>query len=62
MTRQGREQDVYKEPKTDPGKTSKRGRLVLVKEDGVFRTVRQEQMGPGQEDELVTVFRFTCTQ
>ena len=58
MTRDGREQDVFKEPSTDPGKTSKKGRLVLVKEDGVFKTVRKEEMGPGQEDELVTVFRY----
>ena len=33
----GVEREVYKDPVTDPGKTSKRGRLVLVKEDGVFR-------------------------
>lgn len=39
--------DVYKDPITDRGKRSKRGRLALVKRDGVFTTVRQEDMIAG---------------
>lgn len=31
--------DVYKDPITDAGKKSKKGRMVLVKEDGAYRTV-----------------------
>lgn len=39
----GRLRDVYKEPLTDAGKTSKRGRLDLVRdEDGQYKTVRLE--------------------
>lgn len=34
--------DVYKDPITDRGKTSKRGRLGLVRKDGVLETVRLE--------------------
>lgn len=32
--------DVFKDPITDPGKSSKRGLLTLVKEDGEYKTVR----------------------
>lgn len=31
--------DVYKDPITDPGKKSKKGRMMLIKEDGEFKTV-----------------------
>lgn len=31
--------DVYKDPVTDPGKRSKRGRLGVIKVDGAFKTV-----------------------
>jgi len=37
-------QDVYKDPITDPGKKSKRGRLALVKENGIFKTVRNSDL------------------
>lgn len=57
MVRNGEEMAVFKDPVTDPGKRSKKGRLVLVKEDGVFRTVTKEEMKQGQEDELLTVFK-----
>lgn len=50
--RDGKWEDVFKNPK-DASKASKRGRLKLVREDGEFRTVREEAPG---EDELVTVF------
>ncbi len=35
-------QDAYKAPATDTGKTSKRGRLALIREDGVYETVPLE--------------------
>lgn len=39
--------DVYKEPKTDPGKTSKRGVLELVQTaNGDIKTVRREEVQP----------------
>lgn len=34
--------DVYKEPKTDLGKASKRGRLALVKENDSYKTIPME--------------------
>lgn len=46
--------DVYKQPKTDTGKNSKRGRLVLVNENG-FKTIPAD--GNNHRDELVSVFR-----
>ncbi len=33
---------------TDPGKTSKKGDITLVKEDGKYKTVRLEEMTPKQ--------------
>ncbi|RDY66355.1 nicotinate phosphoribosyltransferase [Lysobacter soli] len=63
----GRWIDVYKEPVTDPGKTSKRGRMTLARhvESGEYRTVAlpdgalslDEANAPaGFEDALVTVW------
>lgn len=49
-------QDVYKDPVTDPGKRSKRGRLALVRDSDSFSTVRVEELA-GRRNELVTVFR-----
>jgi len=49
--------DVYKDPATDTGKRSKRGRLALVTDDGVnFKTVRLEEAEPNA-DILVEVYR-----
>lgn len=48
----GEWRDVWKDPVTDSGKRSKRGKLKLVKEDGVYSTEPLE----GLDDELVTVF------
>ncbi len=46
--------DVYKDPVTDPGKTSKKGRLQLIKnEAGEYQTVPER---PWNKDELVTVY------
>ena len=47
---------LCQDPVTDPGKRSKRGRLVLVREGEGWATVREEERGP-REDQLVTVFR-----
>ncbi|HHB95407.1 MAG TPA: nicotinate phosphoribosyltransferase, partial [Campylobacterales bacterium] len=49
----GEWRDVYKDPITDVGKRSKRGRLALT--EG-FETVRVEELG-GRENLLVPVFR-----
>ena len=53
----GEEREVYKDPVTDPGKRSKRGRLVLVRDSdtGAVVTVREEERGE-REDLMVTVF------
>jgi len=46
--------DIFKEPITDPGKNSKRGRLDLYKdEQGQYDTLRED---PTKESQLVTVF------
>jgi len=53
--RNGEERDVFKDPVTDPGKTSKRGRLALVKDNQGFSTVRAEEVNGGEV--MVTVYR-----
>lgn len=48
--------DVYKDPATDPGKGSKRGRLALAKtSSGTYQTVRLEELGE-RENQLFTVY------
>ena len=55
---EGEWRDVYKEPVTDPGKNSKRGRLALVAEGDSLRTLRREEAAAlGLDDILVEVFR-----
>jgi nicotinamide phosphoribosyltransferase len=49
----GSDRDVFKDPVTDHGKRSKRGRLKLVKDRSGFVT---KQIGEEGTDELVTVF------
>jgi len=51
----GEEREVFKDPVTDPGKKSKKGRLVLVREGQDWLTVKEEERGE-REDQLVTVF------
>jgi len=46
-------QDVYKNPVTDPGKSSRAGRMKLVKAGDVYETVHENDNRP---DELITVF------
>jgi nicotinamide phosphoribosyltransferase len=52
----GRWSEVYKDPVTDSGKRSKRGRLALVRDRGVLRTVRREDVG-ARGNVLRTVYR-----
>ncbi len=53
MVRNGKIKDVYKSPITDNGKRSKRGRLKLVRNNGVLETLDNHQPG---EDILQTVW------
>lgn len=52
--------DVYKQPKTDSHKNSKRGRLTLVQRGDEFKTIRQEEYtkyyGEGWNDALPIVY------
>eukprot|EP00397_Hematodinium_sp_SG-2012_P018365 GEMP01018810.1.p1 GENE.GEMP01018810.1~~GEMP01018810.1.p1 ORF type:complete len:465 (+),score=83.26 GEMP01018810.1:67-1461(+) len=53
----GEDVDVFKDPITDPGKKSKKGRLTLEKTaDGSFTTVMDSEGRP-ENDELVEVYR-----
>lgn len=53
----GEWRDVFKDPATDPGKRSKRGRLAVVRNAaGVPETVREDELG-GRENLLRVVFR-----
>ena len=53
----GEEREVYKDPLTDPGKKSKRGRLMLIRrEDGSLVTIKKGEE-EGATDQLVEVFR-----
>jgi nicotinamide phosphoribosyltransferase len=48
--------DVYKQPVTDPGKDSRAGRFVLLKDGGEFVTVKQSPGEPvSGADQLETV-------
>ncbi len=48
--------DVFKEPATDSGKNSKRGRLALVKNGSGYETVQEAEL-EGRENALRPVFR-----
>jgi nicotinamide phosphoribosyltransferase len=52
----GKDVDVVKDPITDPGKKSKKGRLTLELRDGQWTTVT-EGKGDPKEDQLVEVFK-----
>lgn len=45
----GQDVEVFKEPVTDTGKKSKRGRLTLQMEEGVYRTFEK---GTGDPDKV----------
>ncbi len=50
-------QDVYKDPVTDQGKRSKKGRLALIENDsGEIRTIREQELG-NNENIMKVVFR-----
>jgi len=51
----GEERDVYKQPKSDPAKNSKRGRLALVQNGNGFETIQESELG-GRLNLLRTVF------
>jgi nicotinamide phosphoribosyltransferase len=51
----GQWHDVYKRPVTDPGKDSRAGRFVLLKEGQEFVTVKVDGNSPRGEDQLETV-------
>jgi len=53
--------DVFKDPVTDKGKRSKKGRLALIVKDGEYQTVRDDELTgtlryPGV-NKLQTVFK-----
>lgn len=49
--------DIWKDPITDPGKKSKTGRLKLIKSNGDYNTVREDDEAyKDTQDELVTVY------
>jgi nicotinamide phosphoribosyltransferase len=49
-------QDVYKDPVTDNGKRSKRGRLALVDHQGNYQTIRETEL-ESSENRLEIVYR-----
>lgn len=53
ITVNGQARDVFKQPVTDAGKNSKRGRLKLIEADGNYKTVSANAPG---EDRLIEVF------
>lgn len=53
----GEWRDVYKDPITDPGKKSKKGRLALVVDGhGDLYTIREDDLGYHHVNELLTVY------
>ena len=53
----GTEREVFKDPVTDPGKQSKRGRLALIRRGDKVVTVRDTERQTDESDLLVEVFR-----
>lgn len=52
----GKQIDVYKQPKTDPTKNSKRGELTLVLDNGEYKTIRIEDKTDEQIEVLELVY------
>jgi nicotinamide phosphoribosyltransferase len=48
--------DVFKDPVTDPGKVSKKGRLAVVERDGAARTIRESDVRAGEQNLLEPVW------
>lgn len=57
VTVDGEERDVFKDPVTDPGKDSKRGKLALLRGAEGLHTVRREGGAEVEGDLLEPVFR-----
>ena len=49
--------DVYKEPKTDMSKASKKGVLALIKENGIYKTIVEKDLVNKDDNILKEVFR-----
>jgi len=49
--------DVFKDPITDPGKTSKKGRLAIAMRDGAPNSLRESDLKPGEANLLEDVYR-----
>merc|ERR1712196_508820 len=52
----GEKRNVFKDPITDKGKSSKKGQLKVVKDGDSYKTVTEVQPGDIEDDLLVTVF------
>ena len=52
----GEWRDVYKDPVTDPGKESKKGRLALIKTESGFETVKEAELS-GRENLLRPIYK-----
>ncbi len=48
--------DVFKEPITDPGKTSKKGRLAVVLRDGHIATIQEHELAFDEHNLLEEVY------
>lgn len=48
--------DIFKNPKTDPSKASKKGRMTLARVDGEIKTIREDELTDSMEDLLELVF------
>ena len=51
----GQWHDVYKQPITDPGKDSRAGRFILLKDGNEFVTVKVDEGPARADDQLETV-------
>ncbi len=61
IVRDGKLQDVFKDPITDNGKKSKKGRLDLIIENGEYKTIRLESRnGYHPDSQLVTYYENGC--
>jgi len=56
ITVNGVQSDVFKNPKTDASKVSKRGELTLVMDDAGYHTIRIEDVAEHQNDEMVLAY------
>ncbi len=48
--------DVYKQPKTDPSKHSRRGRLAVIQKEDTWQTIPESELGDA-DNQLKPVFR-----